>query len=215
VDRGSRSGGPTGRWPLAITTWPQHAPADWQESTQLLLNPEGFSGKKRPSVETILSDASGLDLTAMLAELEQETWADWLADEPDGDVAAAAHAMQYWFEPSEDQPTAMVFLPTPAPWASVAFESWFAESNPRTGAAELVALLKRWHDEYGAELVAHWGTMLQFRVERPPGDIERARALAREQLLVAPCTALLPGTHPEMHAVALMHAKSWFLHERP
>jgi len=57
--------------------------------------------------------------------------------------------------------------------------------------------------------------MLQLWVARPPTDVERARALTREQLLVAPCTALLPGTHPELHAQGLMQAKSWFLHERP
>ena len=207
--------GATGRWPVAITTWPQQAPADWQASVQQLLDPKGFVGKDRPSVETILRGAVGLDLKAVFAGLEDETWAEMLAEEADGDVAAAAHEMQYWFEPSEDQPTAMMFLPTPAPWASVAFESWYAEDDPQTGAAQLVALLKRWHDAYGAELVAHWGTMLQFHVERPPRDIEQARALAREQLLVAPCTALLPGTHPEMHAAALMRSNSWFLHERP
>jgi len=38
---------------------------------------------------------------------------------------------------------------------------------------------------------------------------------AREHLLVALCTAMLSGTHPELHAHALLQPTTWFLHERP
>ncbi|MEZ4328554.1 MAG: DUF4253 domain-containing protein [Polyangiales bacterium] len=203
----------TGRWPVAITTWPMKEPS-WEAAVADILSPAAHAGDDRPSVEAILKSAATLDLDAALAELEGNDWEEWLAETPDGDLKWAASAMAYWFDPSPKQPTAMVFLPSPHPWASVAYEPWYAE-DAGTPAPVLVALLERWNETYGAEPMAHWGTMLQLRVDRPPTSLDAARALAREQLLVAPCTALLPGTHPERHAEALMQVTTWFLHERP
>lgn len=203
----------TGRWPVAITSWFPHANESWAQQATAFLDAKGNFGSERPSVQNILVEARSIDLDAVLASLEDDTWTEWLADEVVGEVSWAATEMDYWFEPV-NQSTAMVFLPSARSAAAVAYEAWYAE-NPEVPAAALVALLERWNAAYGAEVMAHWGTMLQLRVERPPSDIAEARALAREQLLVAPCTAIMPGTHPEVHAQALLQAKTWFLHERP
>jgi hypothetical protein len=204
----------TGRWPVAVTGWSPDARASWSQQASTFLDPRGYAGEKRSSLEAILEQAESIDLDAALTKLEDDDWNQWLQEEATGEVSWAAAEMAYWFEPGASQPTAMVFLPTARSAATVAYESWYAE-NPRLPAAALVALLERWNAAYGAEVMAHWGTMLQVRVERPPHDIVQARALAREQLLVAPCTAIMPGTHPEVHAQALLQAKTWFLHERP
>ena len=204
----------TGRWPVALTSWSVHAGTSWSQEAENFLNAAGHAYDDRPSVDEVLARAQSIDLDAVLADLEQEGWTKWLAKEVTGEVRWAAARMDYWFEPMGDQDTAIVFLPAARSAATVAYEPWYAE-HPGMPAAALVALLERWNTVYGAEVMAHWGTMLQLRVERPPHDIVQARALAREQLLVAPCTALLPGTHPEVHAEALLHAKAWFLHERP
>lgn len=203
----------TGRWPVAITSWSPDARGLWSQQVSALLDARGNIGPDRPSVEAILERAGSIDVDAVLAPLERNMWAKWLAKEAKGELSWAASEMDYWFDPTP-QPTAMVFLPSARSAATVAYESWYAEHSELPAAA-LVALLERWNAEYGAEVMAHWGTMLQLRVAQPPRGIAQARALAREQLLVAPCTAMLPGTHPEMHAQALLQAKTWFLHERP
>jgi hypothetical protein len=73
---------------------------------------------------------------------------------------------------------------------------------------------KAWQ-AYGAELVAHFGTMLQFVVSRPPQTLDQAFALAVQQNAVAPCTLALPGVSLREHVRALMCVDKWFLHERP
>ena len=81
--------------------------------------------------------------------------------------------------------------------------------------ALLIALLRSWRERFGAELVAHWGNMLQLVVEHPPTDADTAWELAWEQTLVAPCTIWLPGTPLREYARSLIGANRWFLHERP
>lgn len=203
----------TGRWPVAMCSWSMDAGASWSQDVNALLDVGGFGGD-RSSVATILEQARSIDLDAVLAAREDDWWTKWNSKELTGEVAWAVNDIESWFEPMKDQHSAMVFLPTAQSAATVVYESWYAES-PEKPATALVALLERWNATYGAEVMAHWGTMLQLRIERPPRDIAQARELAREQLLVAPCTAMLHGTHPEHHAEALLQAKSWFLHERP
>ena len=48
------------------------------------------------------------------------------------------------------------------------------------------ALLHRWHEAFGAEIVATLGDRIECRVERPPGSRETALALAREFFLYSP-----------------------------
>ena len=204
----------TGRWPVAMTTWPLGRPDSWLREVSALLDTGGYAHVDRPSVGAILEQAEIIEVDAALAALEDRGWRERVEEVAPGEVDRAVAVMNEWLEPMRTQPTAMVFLPTARTVATVAYEPWYAEDSGMPAAA-LVALLARWNAEYVAEVMAHWGTMLQLRVERPPTDIDRARALAREQLLVAPCTTLLPGTHPEAHARALLQAKTWFLHERP
>ncbi|WP_291467436.1 DUF4253 domain-containing protein [Acidovorax sp.] len=72
-----------------------------------------------------------------------------------------------------------------------------------------------WRELHGAELWAHYGTMLEFAVGRPPRDFDTALALAREHDLAAPCTLALPGIALRHHALGLVGHGTWFLHERP
>jgi hypothetical protein len=63
--------------------------------------------------------------------------------------------------------------------------SWWA-SELAGGNEPPVAVLHDWYQRFGAELVAHWGTMLQIVVSRRPGDPEAAWHLALEHELIAP-----------------------------
>jgi len=146
------------------------------------------------------SHQSDLDLERWLARWERDHAGDRPPRPPDP-----------WFAPYG--PTALMWLPAPAGADALAYVSWYAGET--RDHADLIALLRSWEERFGAELVAHWGTMLQLVVRRPPLDLESALEVATEQVLVAPCTIWLQGTSLRDHARALVGAERWFLHERP
>lgn len=125
-------------------------------------------------------------------------------------VTGLAHLQ--WFEPRTEI-QALVLMPSERGWEVPAYMNWYGSS--RTSSQFVVALLKEWNERYGAELVAHFGTMLQLCTTRRPDTWEEAFHLAWQQHMIAPCTTLLPGVSIRDHARALMHTNQWFLHERP
>jgi len=117
-----------------------------------------------------------------------------------------------WFEPPGN-PMALLLMPFTRGSEVLAHMHWFGSGTISSEMA--IACLRRWEDHYGAELVAHYGTMLQMTVARRPVDIDEAFELAWEQERVAPCTTALPGVTLRDHAKALLKTDRWFLHERP
>ncbi|QDV07704.1 hypothetical protein Poly30_32340 [Planctomycetes bacterium Poly30] len=115
-----------------------------------------------------------------------------------------------WYEPNDP---VLLFLPTSVGAEALAYVGWWGSTYH--DAAYDVALARRWEREFGAELVSHYGTMLQFLVERPPDSIETAWKLGREHCLVAPCSLLLPGIGLRHYSRGLVDSDRWFLHERP
>ncbi len=115
---------------------------------------------------------------------------------------------QDWFEPI-DQYLALVLLPNPHSWNALAYLSWYG------GSKNAIPLIKKWHRDHGAELVCHYGTMLQFFVEHPPANSKFAFNSAWEQVALAECTTVLPRVSIRDHARALLKLDRWFLHERP
>jgi hypothetical protein len=75
----------------------------------------------------------------------------------------------------------------------------------------LAAALREWHERCGAELVASWGTMLQFVVNRPPASGQDAWDVG-QQILSLACSHQDPAWHL---ALALERTRTWFLHCRP
>lgn len=115
--------------------------------------------------------------------------------------------------PFEPDTAWLLLLPTPHSEDALAYAHWFGmERGPAEG---FIALLRQWRQRYGAELFAHYGTMLEFVVSRPPEDLDAALQLAVEHECVAPCTLALPGTALRHYAVGLIGHETWFLHERP
>jgi hypothetical protein len=107
----------------------------------------------------------------------------------------------------------LVLLPTTDGEDALAYLHWFGlERGTPDG---FIALLRRWREAHGAELLAHYGTMLEFVVTRPPQDLDTALSLAREHDLAAPCTMALPGIALRHYALGLVGHPEWFLHERP
>jgi hypothetical protein len=146
---------------------------------------------------------------------EIERWfLDWELAHCDKPLELDEYGLEHlkWYEPSQES-TAIVLLPTPNGWEALAYINWFASQGRNSQV--LVALLRDWSSRYGAELVAHYGTMLQLIARKPPRLIEDAFELAWQQHTVAQCTTILPGVSPRDHARALLQTERWFLHERP
>ena len=204
----------TGRWPVAVCSF------DFKldETSGLAsivdqLNPFFFEqelvGASDPA--SVIARSRLVDVDAEFARLGIE--ADWLDDPDPANVPESVPEFNEWYEP-RDQLVALLFLPDPIPEHALAYVHWYA-GNSSLPSHVLIAVLRRWRETFGAEVVANWGTMLQLVASRRPSTIGEALALARQQELVAPCTTALPGASTEEQAAALLASDRWFLHERP
>ena len=115
-----------------------------------------------------------------------------------------------WFEPDH---VFLLLLPTASGWESLAYLNWYGTSD--FGSESYIALGRSWQRRFGAELVAHYGTMLQCLVGDPPSDARAAWTVAREHDLAGPCTIGLSGDALRHYAQALVGHERWFLHDRP
>lgn len=110
-----------------------------------------------------------------------------------------------WYQPDSVD---LAVLPTPSPWLAGAWVDYFgAHHDPDA----LVAAMCRWNNDWQAELVASWGTMLQLTVGRRPRTAEEAWALSGQLLAWA---RSLQMAQWEL-AVVLTRSETWFLHDRP
>jgi hypothetical protein len=117
-----------------------------------------------------------------------------------------------WFAP--DEPVGLALLPIAEPCHAAAYLSFYGADGPG-GHEALTRLMCSWQARSGAQLVANWGTMLQFVASNPPATLDDAFQLAVEHSRVAPCTTLLPGEGIRHLARHLYRGERWFLHERP
>ena len=78
-----------------------------------------------------------------------------------------------------------------------------------------MAMLKYWHEQYGIELICHYGTMLQLTVQNKPKTFKQAFQLGIEQETIAPCINILPGISLSEYACALFKTDHSFLNEHP
>lgn len=122
-----------------------------------------------------------------------------------------------WYVPHQEHETPyLVLTPQKTGAETIALFSFFGEDYyDNVEASGLIAILRAWSQRWSAELVANWGTMLQFLVERPPAKLDEAWDLAWEQATVAPDTLHFPEVSVRDHARALIGRGDWFLHERP
>lgn len=150
-----------------------------------------------------------IDGRAINTAYQLDRWLlDWeQAHGGSGDPEMARHA---WFE---QEPVILLFLPTPHCWDALAYLNWFGTSD--FGSEHYIALGRAWEKKFGAELFAHFGTMLECFVSRPPVKVQEAWELAQQHDLAASCTLALSGTALRHYAMGLLNYDRWFLHERP
>lgn len=110
-----------------------------------------------------------------------------------------------WFQPDVVD---LALLPTSSPWLANAWLPYFGAENDWVA---LVAALRRWNGRWGAELVASWGTMLQFTIGRRPQPGEEAWDVAGQLLAWG---GSLQMSQWQL-ALVLSRVDTWFLHDRP
>lgn len=156
-----------------------------------------------------------IDTKQISTRMELEKWLFmWELEHISSEQRLASPDLSYlsWYEPRE-QSMALILLPTVNSWDALAYLHWYG--GCAAGSDVAIALLRQWQQHYGAELVCHYGTMLQFDVESIPPTPEAAFTLAWEQEALAPCTTMLSGISLRDHARSLLYTHQWFLHERP
>ncbi|MEW5837314.1 MAG: DUF4253 domain-containing protein [Pseudomonadota bacterium] len=204
----------TQRWPVAVRPTPSgNTWAEWlfEEDFFNRFFYEEAESTADISPQGVLAASMGVDVPAFLTRLGREfdeadpEAADHVADSEDDDRID----YQQW----SDDALAILLLPSPHPWDALAYLHYFGAS-PR-GSEHYIALGRAWQQRYGAELVAHYGTLLQSRVSRLPTTLEEAMQLAREHDLFAPDTLARPGVSLYNHARYLLGHEQWLLHCRP
>lgn len=210
--------GATGRWPVVVScigpldggdemAWRDRVvTADLFSRTEFEGDPPGLDVSPAAVIDRSRSAAVDPFVDSLLADHPEEYLS---AESTVPDEHLGGHLE--WFEPEEA--TAIILLPRATSEAALAYIGFFGAWGD--GAVAFVALARRWREMYGAELVAHYGTMLEFVVEHPPASFEQACTLAREQLAFALCTTYLPSLTLGDHARSLVGRDTWFLHQRP
>lgn len=146
-------------------------------------------GGNTPPGET-LAKASGLDARALLQARADEVLTEdeegGLPRTPDFDDVSAEDVNDpdvfavLNTEIIRPSTLHLIVVPTRRPWEVLAYldyGGWNEYPYPH----EHVAIMKRWHDLYGAEPVIVTGDVIEMLVERPPSDDAVCRELALEQ----------------------------------
>lgn len=103
----------------------------------------------------------------------------------------------------------VALLPTSRSWEVPAYLLW-GGWNDVPFPQEIAAMFEHWFDDYGAEVVAMTGAVVEMAVPNPPADEESAIDLAREQFLFAPDN-VWQGTGDLDHlASAILEAPVWY-----
>jgi hypothetical protein len=183
---------------------------------------EGLDAEDAPSVEDVLAEAARLEPERVLGEhraehlasgegeVPHEEWSD--EDEritEEGAAEVRFHAGRDVLSGEPLPEVAIALLPTrdgaDAP-AWLGLGGW----NECPSAAEHVALLRRWRERWGAEVVAASGDTIELAVSEPPRDVGAARALAEEQYAYAPDIVDQGTGSIERLAASLVGGRVWF-----
>lgn len=101
-------------------------------------------------------------------------------------------------------------IPAAAGWEVPALLAWSGAEQVDLGGPEHLAVLRFWHETYGADLVSLGQETLEFLVADPPTEARGAFELAVQQY--AYCPALMDNLAPAMGALAAtMFGRHWYL----
>jgi hypothetical protein len=106
----------------------------------------------------------------------------------------------------------IVLCPTDNSWEVLAYMHWYGSLG--VGSDGAIAFLKRWHDNYQAELVCHFGTVLNLNVGKRPQTPMEAFNLMVEQYTLSNY-GMSHNFSMREYALYLMKVDYWYFHERP
>lgn len=213
----------TGRWPVAITD--DGVVDEWLRYTALTeldVPASAWPWNTYVDDSPLLADQLTLqppldelvrqDLTFPTTRPTVDRWTyERLLDDPGlrGPWTGSSRwvSTENWFRP---QRVAYALLPTTSSWQAQGWLRYFGALGLESG-RKLLAAEREWHERWGAELVASWGTILQFVVSRRPTDPEDCWEVAGQ--LKAVGGSLQMDRHDL--ALSLPHGNAWFLHDRP
>lgn len=153
-----------------------------------------------PSVQDTIARVEESEATPWVA-IEQAIFAWELAQ---GKLKKPRHP-PYWYEPRE--PLALLLLPIADGFDALAHIHWWGSFTLGTPAT--MALMRSWNRDHGAELMCHYGTVLQLHVPQPLTD-----PLAAFNVAAAMETICMQGSASES-AWEMLGAGHWHLHNRP
>lgn len=201
----------TGHWPVLLG-----------QDDNLMRHGESRENNPEP-VSGVLAAAEALTGADVIERRRQQWQEQWGDDLPIGDAEGSDD--DEWpddVEPSDSfsipfdivsrQPLAMLHLalvPTERPWevpAFLAVGNW----NECPPTEEHVALMRHWHEQFGAEVVGISGDVVEMLVSRPPADRASALRLAHEQFMY--CSDIVTqGTESVTNlAATLLNGRTWY-----
>lgn len=126
---------------------------------------------------------------------------------PTGTPERAPNIHPYGTETLLRGDTCAAVLPTTNSWSAPAYVP-FADLDQCPDPYTHVALAKRWHEQFGAEIVAITSSTLEFKINRPPTGRAACEQLAWEHLLYAP--ECLGEDTIRDYAYSLIGNETWF-----
>ena len=110
----------------------------------------------------------------------EEPVGEWPSHVPNGDLGLTVATDILTGKPLEK--VHIVLVPTDNSWEAPAFLHW-GGSNACPPAEYHVAIVRQWHEQFGAELAGMGGDVINLQITRPVSDRKQAMALAREQYI--------------------------------
>lgn len=127
---------------------------------------------------------------------------DWLQSEGPG--LSKTHE-PFWYEPKDT--LAILLLPVSSPPDALAYVHWWGCHT--IGTPSVIRLLRDWQQRYGAELMCHYGTVLQLNVSTPLSCASDAYEVASQ------LEPLCMQNDFAQSASGLLGATHWHMHNRP
>jgi hypothetical protein len=150
-----------------------------------------------PSIGYLVSNSSGTSAGAL-----QQTAFDWLIAQG---LDLAKTDDPFWYEPSD--PLAILLLPLRSPSDTLAHIHWWGCHT--LGTPSTIKLMREWNIKYGAELMCHYGTVLQLNIRRPITSPQEAFAVASQMETICMQNNAIES------AAQIMGARHWHMHNRP
>jgi len=198
----------TGRWPvIAGAPISVDGHADFMKSSEIDKPENVLARAEKAPAEKWFKEA--------FAEWKQLSAADPSASHETGQWPDKVERLEKYTIPTEIlsgtplPEVTIVLVPTPNSWevpAWLMFGGWNECPIPEVQ----VALLKFWHEKYGAEIVGISHDVMELEVTRPPKERQAALALAREQFVFCQDIVTQGAGSVDALAATLLNGKVWY-----